>query len=161
MAAKAQAAEHDRKNSAETRDVDRADDGRFVPGNRANASGKGGRPRGRGIARRVRDAIGEDGDSLVGFWGMVLSGQIRTVRAVVDKATGEVKEETIYEEVSVADRIAVSKLLAERGWGKPPQFAPIEDEDPLERGLDPKQLAEGFEDELAARRRRLRDRPAA
>lgn len=149
MAKAATNAESDVQNNAGTTEGGVTGKG-FKPGQSGNPSG---RPR--GIARRVRDVIGDDGDAIVGFWGAVLSGEIQTVRHV-EKA-GKMVEVTMYEEVSVSDRIAVSKLLAERGWGKPPQFAPIADDDPLEQGVSGKQLAADFDaelDELAARRRK-------
>ena len=50
-----------------------------------------------------------------------------------------------------SDRIAAARELLDRGWGKSPAFAPMEDGDPLELGDVPRQIASVM-DELAARR---------
>lgn len=51
------------------------------------------------------------------------------------------------ENAKTADRLEASKLLAERGWGKAPAFAPVEETDPL--GLEQiEQAAEGFRAEV-------------
>jgi hypothetical protein len=130
--------------------------------------GISGNPGGRkkGLAGRVRETIGEDGESLVGFWGAVLSGELRTVRTVLD-AKGEPtgKTETTYEKVSVSDRLAVSKILAERGWGKPAEFVPIEDSNPLDFGIqEDETIADALErrcTDIAEARRRRDEREAA
>lgn len=100
----------------------------------------GGRPK--GLARKVREIMGDDdGDTVARFWQSCLTGVVQTVipEHVIDEydaRTGTVTPRTIPERrhteiVEMKDRIAVSKMLAERGWGKPPQFIPIEDADPL------------------------------
>jgi hypothetical protein len=66
--------------------------GRFAPGTSGNP---GGRPR--GLARTVRELVGDDGDTIVAFWLEVMNDP--TART--------------------SDRLEASKLLAERGWGKP------------------------------------------
>lgn len=123
----------------------------FEPGNRANP---GGRPK--GIARRVREIVGEDGDSVALFWGAVMSGELRTVQSVVNDKGEKTGEKVVYEKVSVSDRLAASKLLAERGWGKPPEYAPIEDENPLDLVAQAGEtMADALErrlDEVAAKR---------
>jgi hypothetical protein len=130
--------------------------------------GVSGNPGGRkkGLASRVRETIGDDGESLVGFWGAVLSGELRTQRTVVNakgEPTGE--KETTYEPVSIGDRLAVSKILAERGWGRPAEFVPIDDSDPLDLELvQDESIAERLErrcDEIADARRRRDAREAA
>ena len=117
----------------------------FQPGQSGNP---GGRPK--GLAAQVRRTISEE--ELANFWMACLTGVLETrVLAHTTTRIGKngrlytrhVPEHTIRETVEIKDRIAISKILAERGWGKPPQFVPIEDDDPL-----------GFthrdEDELAA-----------
>jgi hypothetical protein len=46
-----------------------------------------------------------------------------------------------------ADRLAASRLLADRGWGKAPAFAPVEDKDPLDLNAA-EQAAERFTAEV-------------
>jgi hypothetical protein len=82
-------------------------DGRFQAGRSGNP---GGRPR--GLARRTRELVGEDGDEIVRFWLALM------------------RDET----AKTADRLEASRLLAVRGWGKPAAFELVEDDDPL--GLD-------------------------
>lgn len=106
----------------------------FKPGQSGNP---GGRPK--GIARKVREILGDDdGETLARFWAGVLSGEIVTITQ--DANGNRVEERT---RVGVKERIEVSKILAERGWGKPPMFAPIEDDDPLD-------LSEARANEMAA-----------
>lgn len=130
---------------------------KFKPGNRANP---GGRPR--GLARKVREILGEDdGETIARFWAAVMSGEIVTIST--DPETGARVEERT--KVGVKDRIEVSKLLAERGWGKPPQFAPIEEDDPL--GMAEHAAAEAAEsldariDDLAKKRNEREQAAAA
>lgn len=129
----------------------------FEPGKSGNP---GGRPK--GLARKVREVLGEDdGEALARFWAGVLSGEILTITQ--DANGNRVEERT---KVSVKDRIDVSKLLAERGWGKPPQYAPIEDDDPLDLSIrQQNDIAADLDarvDELARQRaKRLEDAEAA
>jgi len=78
----------------------------FKPGQSGNP---GGRPR--GLARRAREKLGNDGERLLDFWIEVMDDVTRPTR----------------------ERLEASKLLAERGWGKPASFQLIEEDDPLER----------------------------
>lgn len=64
----------------------------FRPGMSGNP---GGRPR--GLARMTREKLGDDGDVLVDFWIGVMGDS----------------------GVKLQDRLTASKLLAERGWGRP------------------------------------------
>lgn len=64
----------------------------FKPGQSGNP---GGRPR--GLARMTRDKLGDDGDVLVEFWLGVMNDP----------------------SAKLPDRLTASKLLAERGWGRP------------------------------------------
>ena len=50
-----------------------------------------------------------------------------------------------------AERIAAVRELADRGWGKAPAFAAMENADPLELGAIAQEI-QGIADELAARR---------
>lgn len=89
--------------------------------------GVSGNPSGRakGIARRAREAVGDNGDRLILFWLDVLES----------------------EDSPMAARLEASRLLAERGFGKAASFAPVEEEDPL--GL------EGASDKLTERLARV------
>lgn len=82
--------------------------------------GQSGNPSGqkRGLARAARDVVGEDGHALAEFWLSVVEDDTRRD----------------------SDRLEASRLLAERGWGRPAQFQAMEG-DPL--GFD--QLEEAAE----------------
>jgi hypothetical protein len=119
---------------------------RFKPGQSGNP---GGRPR--GLARKVREVLGDDdGEALARFWAAIMSGYVVNI----DPETGA----RSHVKVEMADRISVSKLLAERGWGKPPAYAPIEDDDPLGTTIrEEAEIAASFDarlDEVAERRKR-------
>ena len=78
----------------------------------------GGRPQ--GLAKATRELVGEDGHRLAEFWFSTMQDETRRD----------------------SDRLEASRLLADRGWGKAPTFAAIE-EDPL--GLEAmEQAAEEF-----------------
>lgn len=114
-----------------------------VPG-RPFAKGQSGNPGGRpkGLAKAVRDRLDSAAEStgttgadlLIAFWASVMA----------DKS-----EDTGL-------RLKASQFLAERGWGKPAQFVPIEDDDPLEMSdREANEVAASFDnrlDEVAARR---------
>jgi hypothetical protein len=88
----------------------------FMPGRSGNP---GGRPK--GLAKATRQLVGEDGMKLVEFWLSIMEDPMRRD----------------------SDRLEASRLLAERGWGKAPAFAAIEESDPL--GLeDAERAAEEF-----------------
>jgi Family of unknown function (DUF5681) len=115
---------------------------RFQPGVSGNPAG---RPK--GLARKTRELLGDDGESLVRFWASVMDG-------------GPLPDGTVP---SVRERLEASKLLADRGWGKAPQFVLVEDEDPLESEIDVARIAAEFHrdlDEIAERRRRQREEEA-
>ena len=78
----------------------------FMPGRSGNP---GGRPQ--GLARATRELVGEDGMALARLWW--------------DIARDETRRDS--------DRLEASRLLADRGWGKAPTYAAIEDPDPLDR----------------------------
>lgn len=155
------------ENRPETAGARPGEPGAGKPFEKGKSGNPGGRPK--GLARKVRETLGDDdGAALAGFWSAVLSGELRTVRTKVETAADgqtTTRQETVYEEIAVSDRIAVSKLLAERGWGKPPQFVPIDDVDPLgfsEREQD--ELAESLDvrlDELARKREEREARAAS
>jgi uncharacterized protein DUF5681 len=111
---------------------------RFGKGESGNPSG---RPK--GIARLTRELFGGNLDeTIVQFWAGVMAGG-----ALPDGRKPTVKES-----------LEASKLLANYGWGKPAEFVPIEDADPL--GLSDATARSMTEtlykraDELAARRRK-------
>jgi len=104
----------------------------WKPGQSGNP---GGRPK--GLARRVRELVGGDGETITHFMLDVLKN----------------------EEAEMRDRMEAAKWLADRGWGKAANHAPIEDADPL--GLDEVDHAiSSLVDELAARRQAPAARPA-
>jgi hypothetical protein len=107
----------------------------WKPGETANL---GGSPRARGLARAVREIPAElglgDGDLLLAriFWRIVGDPNTKT-----------------------ADVIAAGRWLAERGWGKPAEFVPIEDGDPLGAALSDETV-----DDLGAQLAMLREKRA-
>jgi hypothetical protein len=112
---------------------------RFRKGESGNP---GGRPK--GLARITRELLGDDGEAAVRFLAAVMDG-------------GPLPDGAVP---SVSERITAAKLLIERGWGKAPEFAPVEDRDPLELSGGDEDLAASFDrrmDELGAKRR-SRDR---
>lgn len=72
--------------------------------------GQSGNPSGarKGLARAAREVAGEDGHALAEFW----------MQVVLDDTRRD------------SDRLEASRLLAERGWGRPAQFQAMEG-DPL------------------------------
>lgn len=120
-----------------------------TPAQEGGATGKGwvkgrsGNPGGRpkGLAHATREvlsrAVAEGEDPalvLARFWASIV---------------GDTK-------AKLEHRLQAADRLADRGWGKPAQYAPIEDDDPLDfnlRGIT--EMAEQFDtriDELAERR---------
>lgn len=92
----------------------------FVTGNTAN---KGGRPpKYRALSETVRDTLGRDGWPLVAFHLAVFYGDPEKVLR---------DEQDVPLEITLDDRRRSADWLADRGWGKAPQHAPIEDGDPL------------------------------
>jgi hypothetical protein len=77
----------------------------FRPGRSGNP---GGRPL--SLAKATRELVGEDGRELARFWFSIMQDETRRD----------------------SDRLEASRLLADRGWGKAPTYAAIEDEDPLD-----------------------------
>jgi hypothetical protein len=73
--------------------------------------GQSGNPRGRpkGLARATRELVGDEGMALVELWW--------------DIARDETRRDH--------DRLEASRLLADRGWGKAPAYAAIEEDNPL------------------------------
>ena len=103
--------------------------GRFPKGVSGNL---GGRPQ--GLARATRELVGEDGMALAELWWNIARDETRRD----------------------SDRLEASRLLADRGWGKSPAYAAIEEGDPL--GLD---AAETAAQEFRAKILRLAEDPAS
>jgi Family of unknown function (DUF5681) len=101
----------------------------FMPGQSGNPSG---RPK--GIARAVREACGGDPTELV-------EGLLAIARG----------EGLNGKPVREADRIRAYELLLAYGWGKPPEFVPIEGANPLEHD-DVDQAIASLVDELVRKR---------
>jgi hypothetical protein len=101
--------------------------GRFAPGVSGNP---GGRPR--GLATTAREAVGKDGASIVAFWLSIMEDP------------GE----------RTADRLAASKLLADRGWGAAPLLIVEDDFSPWEEQKRVDALAAEMDAELIRLERR-------
>jgi Family of unknown function (DUF5681) len=108
----------------------------WVKGQSGNPSG---RPKGLAHATReiLKRAVGEGEDEalvLARFWASVMADP----------------------KAKMEHRLQAADRLADRGWGKPPQYAPIEDADPLDFGdREAVEIAAEFDsrlDELAKRR---------
>src|SRR5215831_14445268 len=92
--------------------------------------GRSGNPAGRpkGLARKTRELIGNDGAELVEFLLVVMRNETEKTN----------------------DRLEAAKMLAERGWGKPAAFVLGDEEDPLGiRDDEIEQLAAEFDNTLA------------
>ena len=95
----------------------------FGPGN----PGRNNRPK--GLARRIRDMVGDD-------------------PARIANVLFDILEDPLARN---ADRIGAAREILDRGWGKAPSHAPIEGGDPLEASeLD--QAIRDIADQLIARR---------
>jgi hypothetical protein len=92
----------------------------FLPGQSGNP---GGRPR--GLARRIRELVGEDGEAIAAFMLQVMLDDRERTR----------------------DRLEAGRFLAERGWGKPVQALDVE-VTPRAPQLDPEALAGLTDDDL-------------
>jgi hypothetical protein len=92
------------------------------PWPRGVSGNPGGRPKGRAeLSKSARNLVGEGGEALIQIWWSIANDPMRRD----------------------ADRLRASELLADRGWGKAPAFAAIEEADPL--GLeDAERAAEEF-----------------
>ena len=94
----------------------------FPQGVSGNPSG---RPR--GLSRATRELVGEDGMPLVELWWRIAQDPM----------------------VRTRDRLEASRLLADRGWGKAPTYAAIEESDPLDLA-SLEQAAEEFRAKILA-----------
>lgn len=101
--------------------------------------GKSGNPGGRpkGLASKIRELV--PAGQLAEFYLALWTRDGRTLRKLGIKVG----------DVTLADRTRAADWLADRGYGKAPQFAPVEGEDPLE--LIDHRIHDVL-DELAARR---------
>jgi len=94
----------------------------FRPGRSGNP---GGRPQ--SLAKATRALVGEDGMALAQLWWDIARDETRRDR----------------------DRLEASRLLADRGWGKAPTYAVIEEADPLDLA-NLEQAAEDFRQRILA-----------
>lgn len=92
----------------------------FMPGQSGNP---GGRPR--GLARRVRELVGDDGTMIADYMLAVMRDDRERTR----------------------DRLEAGRFLADRGWGKPVQAVEL-DVATLSPALDPDRLATLSTEEL-------------
>lgn len=131
-----------------------------MPVGKPFVKGASGNPRGRpkGLARKIREVLGDDdGETLARIAAGIATGYA----LYIHPETGE----RIHEKVTVAERQAAIRYLSDRGWGTPPAFAPIDEEDPLGMSIAQEaEIAEEFDrslDEVAERRRRRDEQRAA
>lgn len=107
----------------------------FEPGQSGNP---GGRPK--GLATKIRELA--PAEELAGFYLALWTRDGKVLRRLGIKVA----------DVTLAERTKAADWLADRGYGKAPQYAAVEGEDPLEL-TDPLDLSiEAALDELAARR---------
>lgn len=107
----------------------------FEPGQSGNP---GGRPK--GLATKIREIA--PAEELASFYVALWTRDGKVLRQLGIKVA----------DVTLADRTRAADWLADRGYGKAPQYAAVEGEDPLEL-TDPLDLSiEAALDELAARR---------
>lgn len=99
-----------------------------VPFKKGQSGNPGGRPK--GVAARARDLVGNDPTRL-----------LEVLLAVAEDETEK-----------ASDRVRATQELLDRGWGKSPSYAPVEEGDPLE--LDAVDRAiHNLMDDLAAKRK--------
>jgi len=99
----------------------------FRPGQSGNP---GGRPR--SLAKITREVVGDDGRAIAEFWLATMN----------DPAA------------KLSERLEASRLLADRGWGKPGVFEPLEVESGLRTRLTIEEIdreIQQLEAEIAAR----------
>jgi Family of unknown function (DUF5681) len=137
----------------------------FKPGQSGNPAG---RPKKaiRNLAENIRDQVGDNGELLVSIMIQHATGWRFMVNPATE-ITQEMRDDPAnWERVSVAEQQAALRWLAERGWGKPQEFVPVE-EDTLGLSImdeqDASMVAALYRqaDELAAKRREREERDQA
>lgn len=76
-------------------------------------------PIGQSFADRVRSLVGADGAKLADLWFAVAYGLYPERTKASSRVTRIEQLEKLHTDAGVADRILCSRLLAERGFGKP------------------------------------------
>jgi hypothetical protein len=79
------------------------------------------------LSRATRELVGDDGMKLAEFWVSIMEDETRRD----------------------SDRLEASRILADRGWGKAPTYAAIEESDPLDLA-NLEQAAEEFRAKILA-----------
>lgn len=87
--------------------------GGFQPGVSGNP---GGRPK--GLAAKVKEACGADGDKLVEAWAAIAFGTAKERKAIFGAAL----------RIGVNQRLMALEQLADRGFGKPVQSVAMDDD---------------------------------